>query len=42
MIVDWLKSVPDKEAERMRNPYHRRVDLLINATLVATFRDSHP
>ena len=41
-IVDWFNSVPDKTAEHTRKPYHRRVDLLINARLVATFRDNHP
>jgi outer membrane protein OmpA-like peptidoglycan-associated protein len=39
-FADWLKSFPDKTiAKPARDPYRRRVDLFINAKLVATFRD---
>jgi outer membrane protein OmpA-like peptidoglycan-associated protein len=41
-MADWLKSFPGKTIVKpMRDPSHRRVDLFINARLVATFRDHH-
>jgi outer membrane protein OmpA-like peptidoglycan-associated protein len=39
-FADWVKSFPDKTmAKPTRDPNRRRVDLFINAKLVATFRD---